>query len=100
MSSSCQDLREDLRICISESECLKRPGNTFHTCVRSPDLDPACVTLRMGYAECRRGWLDNRKRLYGNSQGHTERQENEEQAKANWGVDWKNVEKRGGELQK
>lgn len=86
MSSSCVDIREDLRLCIVDSECLQTPGMTFHTCLKSNELDIPCKALRTSYFECRRGWLDMTKRMMGNTPGHGERTEQEEQDKVNKGI--------------
>jgi len=86
MSSSCQDIREDLRLCIVESECLQAPDMTFHKCIKSKELDTQCKALRTAYFECRRGWLDMTKRMMGNSPGHGRRTEAEEQDKVNKGI--------------
>jgi len=86
MSSSCQDIREDLRLCIVDSACLKRPGMTFHSCLKNQELDQRCKALKTTYFECRRGWFDMTKRMLGNIPGHSEKTEEEQQALVDSGI--------------
>jgi len=84
MSRSCKDFREDLRLCIVESECM-RSGKDFHQCspfflrevssssspswpfishfmigLREADgavLDEKCKSLRNAFSKCRKNWV-------------------------------------------
>lgn len=57
MSRSCQDFREDLRLCIVASECMKG-GRSFHDCLKTPEnLDDKCRTVLGAYKQCRMNWV-------------------------------------------
>jgi len=68
MSSSCQGLREDLIECVKASPCFQVEGSV-RECLKDPsreDVPEQCKRFRVGYFECRRGWLDMRTRMRGN----------------------------------
>lgn len=69
MPSSCKELREALAQCLQESECVMVHRNSAADCLRAPLVDtlpPKCLQLKRGFAECRRGLVDMRKRFRGN----------------------------------
>ncbi|EON65720.1 hypothetical protein W97_04959 [Coniosporium apollinis CBS 100218] len=69
MPSSCKDIRAALAICLQNSDCIMVQRNTPSDCLRPPlckELPTRCQQLQKGYAECKRGMVDMRKRFRGN----------------------------------
>ncbi|KAF1816466.1 required for assembly of cytochrome c oxidase-like protein, partial [Eremomyces bilateralis CBS 781.70] len=68
MPQSCTDIRAALAACLSSSPCVLE-GNKPGDCLRPPlcdDLPTQCQQLKKGYAQCKRGMIDMRKRFRGN----------------------------------
>ncbi|KAF2860415.1 hypothetical protein K470DRAFT_217170 [Piedraia hortae CBS 480.64] len=69
MPSSCQDIRDALAKCLQYSPCVLIERNTPADCLKPPlveSLPTECLQLKRGYAECKRGQIDMRKRFRGN----------------------------------
>jgi len=71
---SCDGLREDLKTCLVNSDCVQKHGKTPRECLLlsnvagSPDaaLVPSeCQVLRQTFFECKRSILDMRTRFRG-----------------------------------
>jgi cytochrome c oxidase assembly factor 5 len=55
--------------CLQESDCVMVQRRSAADCLQSPLLETLpmqCQQLKHGLGECRRGWLDMRKRFRGN----------------------------------
>jgi len=63
----CAGLREELKFCLLESDCVKKLNKTPKECLRVNDgsVDKDCVVLRQTFFECKRALLDNRQRFRG-----------------------------------
>ncbi|KAL5604865.1 hypothetical protein BROUX41_001804 [Berkeleyomyces rouxiae] len=69
MPNSCRELRDALAQCLQQSDCVMVQRNSAADCLRKPHVDslpPACLQLKRGFGECRRGLVDMRKRFRGN----------------------------------
>ncbi|KAI9732923.1 MAG: hypothetical protein M1818_007356 [Claussenomyces sp. TS43310] len=75
MPSSCKDIQPlettgaALAQCLQESDCVMVYRNKPIDCLRSPlyeTMPTKCQQLKKGYAECKRGMVDMRKRFRGN----------------------------------
>ncbi|KAI9711493.1 MAG: hypothetical protein M1820_002056 [Bogoriella megaspora] len=69
MPSSCQDIRAALASCLANSDCILIERHTASECLRSPlveTLPLQCQQLKKGYGDCKKGWIDMRKRFRGN----------------------------------
>ncbi|KAL1627835.1 putative cytochrome c oxidase assembly protein [Diplodia seriata] len=69
MPSSCKDIRAALAECLQNSDCIMVQRNSPSDCLRPPlsdTLPTRCQQLKKGYAECKRGMVDMRKRFRGN----------------------------------
>ena len=70
MSSSCNGLFEELRLCIKESPCMKKDGRKFHDCLNGLAKGDAsvesCQGVRAAYSTCKRSQIDRRARIPGN----------------------------------
>ena len=58
-----------LASCLQESDCVFVQRNKPSDCLRPPlvdDLPTRCQQLKKGYGNCKRGWVDMRKRFRGN----------------------------------
>uniref|UniRef100_A0A1I8GDK6 UDP-N-acetylglucosamine transferase subunit ALG13 n=1 Tax=Macrostomum lignano TaxID=282301 RepID=A0A1I8GDK6_9PLAT len=64
---ACTHLKEELRLCLLLSDCVKRDRRTPLDCLRDPKADvPAeCQAARYNLFICRREQLDNRNRFRG-----------------------------------
>ncbi|KAL9056237.1 MAG: hypothetical protein Q9162_003028 [Coniocarpon cinnabarinum] len=69
MPSSCKDIRSELASCLQYSDCVFIERNKPGDCLRPPlrdTLPTQCQQLQKSYAECKKGWVDMRKRFRGN----------------------------------
>ncbi|KAF2834973.1 hypothetical protein M501DRAFT_999781 [Patellaria atrata CBS 101060] len=69
MPQSCKDLRAALAECLQNSDCIMVYRNSPSDCLRPPlkdTLPTKCQQLQKGYAQCKRGLVDMRKRFRGN----------------------------------
>ncbi|KKA30967.1 hypothetical protein TD95_001331 [Thielaviopsis punctulata] len=69
MPNSCRELRDALAQCLQQSDCVMVQRHSAADCLREPLVDslpPACLQLKRGFGECRRGLVDMRKRFRGN----------------------------------
>lgn len=58
-----------LATCLQESDCVMVQRNKPSDCLRYPlneQLPTRCQQLKRGYGDCKRGWIDMRKRFRGN----------------------------------
>lgn len=65
---SCEGLREDLKTCLLNSDCVKKDGNTPRQCLmlgNDPSIPGECQVLRVTFFECKRSLLDMRTRFRG-----------------------------------
>jgi len=64
----CDGLREDLKNCLVNSDCVQKHGMTPKQCLMlhdDPSVPDECVKLRMQFFECKRSMLDMRNRFRG-----------------------------------
>ncbi|KAK9467932.1 cytochrome c oxidase assembly protein PET191-domain-containing protein [Lipomyces arxii] len=70
MPSSCKDVRTGLALCLQRSPCVLIDRHTPTECLKDPELrknlPPQCLARMRGYAQCRRGIMDMRRRFRGN----------------------------------
>ncbi|CAI6300106.1 unnamed protein product [Periconia digitata] len=69
MPQSCKDIRAALAFCLQNSDCIMVERNSPIDCLTPPlkyTLPTQCQQLQKGYAECKRGMIDMRKRFRGN----------------------------------
>ncbi|KAH9869513.1 hypothetical protein IAQ61_006720 [Plenodomus lingam] len=69
MPQSCKDIRAALAFCLQNSDCIMVERHTAGECLRPPlkyTLPTQCQQLQRGYAECKKGMIDMRKRFRGN----------------------------------
>ncbi|KAI4200901.1 MAG: hypothetical protein LQ350_003587 [Teloschistes chrysophthalmus] len=69
MPSSCKDIRAALASCLQSSDCVLIERNRPMDCLRPPlyeTLPTQCQQLKRGFADCKRGMIDMRKRFRGN----------------------------------
>ncbi|KAF2655642.1 hypothetical protein K491DRAFT_716074 [Lophiostoma macrostomum CBS 122681] len=69
MVQSCKDIRAALAFCLQNSDCIMVERNSPGDCLRPPlkyTLPTQCQQLQKGYAECKKGMIDMRKRFRGN----------------------------------
>ncbi|KAF2107659.1 cytochrome c oxidase assembly protein PET191-domain-containing protein [Lophiotrema nucula] len=69
MPQSCKDIRAALAFCLQNSDCIMVERNSPGDCLRPPlkyTLPTQCQQLQKGYAECKKGQIDMRKRFRGN----------------------------------
>ncbi|KAF2202973.1 hypothetical protein GQ43DRAFT_390965 [Delitschia confertaspora ATCC 74209] len=69
MPQSCKDIRAALAFCLQNSDCIMVERNSPGDCLRPPlkyTLPTQCQQLQKGYAECKKGMIDMRKRFRGN----------------------------------
>ncbi|KAJ9582497.1 hypothetical protein L9F63_003190 [Diploptera punctata] len=65
--SPCARIRADLKLCLLESDCVKKHKKTPRECLQSndPSVPTECQALRNTFFECKRSLLDNRTRFRG-----------------------------------
>ncbi|XP_046383688.1 cytochrome c oxidase assembly factor 5 [Ischnura elegans] len=65
--SPCSGIRADLKMCLLESECVKKTGKTPRECLKTNDgsVPDECFALRNTFFECKRSLLDARQRFRG-----------------------------------
>ncbi|PSN53353.1 Cytochrome c oxidase assembly factor 5 [Blattella germanica] len=65
--SPCAGIRADLKMCLLESDCVKKLKKTPRECLQSfdPSVPNECQALRTTFFECKRSLLDNRTRFRG-----------------------------------
>ncbi|KAF2464270.1 uncharacterized protein BDR25DRAFT_179432, partial [Lindgomyces ingoldianus] len=69
MPQSCKDIRQALAFCLQNSDCIMVERHQPGDCLRPPlkyTLPTQCQQLQKGYAECKKGLIDMRKRFRGN----------------------------------
>ncbi|KAF1915762.1 cytochrome c oxidase assembly protein PET191-domain-containing protein [Ampelomyces quisqualis] len=69
MPQSCKDIRAALAFCLQNSDCIMVERHSPGDCLRPPlkyTLPTQCLQLQKGYAECKKGMIDMRKRFRGN----------------------------------
>jgi cytochrome c oxidase assembly factor 5 len=68
MSSSCKGMKEEVIACLKTSRCMVELNKTFQECLASNDeaLVGDCIRVKRGFAACKRGQLDMRRRFKGN----------------------------------
>ncbi|KAB7500969.1 Cytochrome c oxidase assembly factor 5 [Armadillidium nasatum] len=64
---SCSGVREDLKACLYETDCVKKHKKTPRECLRTFDesIPQECYALRVTFFECKRSLLDTRQRFRG-----------------------------------
>lgn len=62
---SCSHLREDLKYCLENSDCVKVQKRKVKDCYDSNELPLECLQLRTVLFECKRSLIDNRLRFRG-----------------------------------
>lgn len=68
MKASCWGLREDLKRCLMESDCVRKDGKTPKECLLQgphPSVPAECHELRYTFFVCKRSLLDMRQRFRG-----------------------------------
>ncbi|KAG8230558.1 hypothetical protein J437_LFUL010159 [Ladona fulva] len=65
--SPCSGIRADLKMCLLESDCVKKTGKTPRECLHVHDgsVPNECFALRTTFFECKRSLLDARQRFRG-----------------------------------
>ncbi|KAF5273465.1 hypothetical protein FQA39_LY07482 [Lamprigera yunnana] len=65
--SPCAGVRADLKMCVLNSDCVKRDKKTPRECLKTTDgsVPTECQALRNTFFECKRSLLDNRLRFKG-----------------------------------
>ncbi|XP_071441301.1 cytochrome c oxidase assembly factor 5 [Hetaerina americana] len=65
--SPCSGIRADLKMCLLESDCVKKSGKTPREClkIKDPSVPDECYALRTTFFECKRSLLDGRQRFRG-----------------------------------
>ena len=63
--SDCREIAQTLLDCLRETACMKS-GKSSKECLGAEDA-PDCQVYRTTYFECKRGQLDMRTRIQGNS---------------------------------
>jgi cytochrome c oxidase assembly factor 5 len=64
---SCGDIRDDLRYCLLQTDCVQKERKTMKECLLSQhhSVPEECHNLRYLLFECKRSLLDNRQRFRG-----------------------------------
>ncbi|KAJ1118530.1 hypothetical protein NDU88_006721 [Pleurodeles waltl] len=57
----CSGVREDLKTCLLETDCVLKEGKTPKECLKQGH----CRALQVTFFECKRSILDNRARFRG-----------------------------------
>ncbi|XP_078514326.1 cytochrome c oxidase assembly factor 5 [Lissotriton helveticus] len=60
-SQPCSGVREDLKTCLLETDCVLKEGKTPKECLK----EGHCRALQVTFFECKRSILDNRARFRG-----------------------------------
>lgn len=70
MVSSCNDLRDQVALCLQRSECVIVQRHTPHECITNKDLvktlPQSCAMYMYRYLECKRRLADRSSRFRGN----------------------------------
>lgn len=61
----CSDLREDFKLCMLNTDCVRVHKRKVKDCFDTNDVPVECVQLRTVLFECKRSLLDNRLRFRG-----------------------------------
>lgn len=63
----CAGVRADLKMCLLNTDCVKRDKKTPRECLKTNDgsVPNECQALRNTFFECKRSLLDNRVRFRG-----------------------------------
>ncbi|ODN01948.1 Cytochrome c oxidase assembly factor 5 [Orchesella cincta] len=63
----CAGLRQELKFCLQESDCVKKNHKTPRECLKVDDgsVPQDCIILRQTFFECKRALLDTRQRFRG-----------------------------------
>lgn len=61
----CDDLREDFKLCMLNTDCIKIRRKKVRECFEEDDVPIECKQLRNLLFECKRSLLDNRLRFRG-----------------------------------
>ncbi|XP_063956399.1 cytochrome c oxidase assembly factor 5-like [Lytechinus pictus] len=62
----CAGLREDLKACLLESDCVRKDKLTPKECLKEgARVDSECRALQFAFFECKRSLLDTRTRFRG-----------------------------------
>lgn len=62
---SCSSIREDFRLCMLNTDCVKIEKRKAIDCIQSNDVPIECLQLKTLLFECKRSLLDNRLRFRG-----------------------------------
>eukprot|EP00042_Codosiga_hollandica_P013150 m.29919 g.29919 ORF g.29919 m.29919 type:complete len:72 (+) comp40790_c0_seq2:76-291(+) len=67
MSTSCEGLREQVRRCLSESECMNLHRKSAQDCIQpnAEGMTAQCKSIVQALFECKRSMLDMRQRFRG-----------------------------------
>lgn len=60
---SCKGLLHDFVECLANSDCVQKEGKSASECGK---IVVECQALRKAYFTCKRGQIDNTKRIRGN----------------------------------
>lgn len=61
----CSELRQDFKLCMLNSDCIKIHGKKVRECFELNEVPIECQQLRTLLFECKRSLLDNRLRFRG-----------------------------------
>lgn len=61
----CSGLRDDLKICVMNADCVKVDKRKVRDCFDTDEMPIECKQLRTLLFECKRSLLDNRLRFRG-----------------------------------
>jgi len=63
----CDTLKEELRLCLLRSDCVRRERRTPLECMKSTDdsVPEECTILRQAYFQCRHELMSTRNRFRG-----------------------------------
>ncbi|KAH9513487.1 Dephospho-CoA kinase (Dephosphocoenzyme A kinase) (COAE) [Bulinus truncatus] len=62
---ACEDLRDDLLECLSNTDCVRKDRKTPRECMHDASIPNHCNMLRNAFFECKRSLLDMRTRFRG-----------------------------------
>jgi len=62
---ACSTVRDDFKLCMLNSECVKIKKKKVRECFDTGDVPAECQQLRTLLFECKRSLLDNRLRFRG-----------------------------------